>query len=499
MNDALVIGLDSSTTATKAIAFDRGGKIAAQAREPIPLAAPLPDRYEQDPRDWWASARAALKKVAGAVDPGRIAAVAVSNQRETFVPLDGSGNPVRPAIIWLDERCRSEVGEFSRKIGAARIHRITGKPPDYAPVVYRLAWMKRHEPDLFAETRMFSDVHSYLAHRLAGAYAASWASADPSGMFDVRRKRWSAVVLRALELDETRLPALCPPGAVIGSISAEAAASTGLAERTPVIAGGGDGQAAGLGANALDPRRAYFNLGTAAVCGVYGTDYRTDRAYRTMCSCSDSGYYYECSLRAGTFSVDWLIRNVLGVDPADEPGVYGDLEKSAEAIPAGSGGLFYLPYICGAMNPYWDMNARGAFVGLSSSHNRGHMYRSILEGIAFEQSFALRAVEKAIGRQVDDLMAIGGGAAVDVWCRIVADVTGKNVRRPETTEASGLGAGIAAAVGAGWYPGFREAAAGMTGVRDTFRPDPENHARYQKLSAVYVKIYPGLRLLKPPL
>ncbi len=489
----LVIGLDSSTTAAKAVAFDREGKIAAVGREPIPLSSPRPNWYEQDPADWWDSARRALKTVAENAGPARIAAVSISNQRETFAALDEKGNPVRPAIIWLDERCREEVEPFSRRIGAKKIHRITGKPPDYAPVVYRLAWMKKHEPEAFGKARMFSDVHSYLTYKMTGTFTASWASADPLGLFDMGRREWSGVILSALGLDAARLPALCAPGTVMGKLTDGAAAETGLAPGTPVAACGGDGQASGLGVNALESGKAYFNLGTAAVCGVFGTRYLADRAFRTMSSASDSGYYYECSLRAGTFSVDWLISKVIGIDPAGQPGIYGTLEREARGVPAGSDGLFYLPYLCGAMNPYWDMNARGAFVGLSSSHGRGHVYRSILEGIAFEQSLAIKAVEKAIGAEVKDLMTIGGGAGVDLWRRIVADVTGKNVVLPDTAEASALGAGIAAAVGAGWHAGFAEAANAMTSVRETVRPDPENRARYAEAAKVYAGIYPALR------
>jgi sugar (pentulose or hexulose) kinase len=496
-NDAdkadLVIGIDSSTTATKAIAFDRTGKIAAQGRAPIALDSPRPNWYEQDCGQWWASACAALKAVTAEVDPSRIAAAAVSNQRETFAALDEEGRPVRPAIIWLDERCREEVQPFSRKIGARRIHQITGKPPDYAPVVYRLAWMKRNEPEAFVKTRMFADVHSFLAHKLTGTFVSSWASADPLGLFDLRRKEWSGTILRALELEESRLPALCPPGSAVGRVSEEAAVETGLAPGTLVVACGGDGQAAGLGVNALTPSRAYFNLGTAAVCGVYAEVYKADTAFRTMCACAESGYYCECSLRAGTFSVDWLLGSVLGTDASKNPGIYRALEEEARAVPAGSGGLFFLPYLCGAMNPYWDMNARGAFIGLSSSHGLAHIYRAILEGIAFEQSLALSAVETAIGSEVTELMAIGGGASVELWCRIVAEVTGKVVRRPVTTEASGLGAGIAAAVGAGWYTGFRQAAEAMTEVRDTVSPDPRGHSAYAALSKVYARIYPALK------
>lgn len=488
----LVVGLDCSTTSTKAIAFDKNGKMAAYASEAIPLFSPRPNHYEQDPSDWWRSAQKALKKITRQVDPRRIAALAVSNQRETFVPLSRNGKPLRPAIVWLDERCKDEVEPFARRVGKNRIHRITGKPPDYAPVVYRLAWMKKHEPNLFKKIGMVCDVHTYLVWKLTGSFRTSWASADPLGLFDLERKRWSPTILKALELKENELPEAFCPGTVLGQVSEEASRLTSLSTNTLIVAGGGDGQAAGLGSNVLTSHRAYLNLGTAVVAGIYGSQYKTSKAFRTMSSCSERGYYYECSLRAGTFAVDWLIRKVLKIDPLRQPDIYGQLEKEAKQVSFGSDGMLHLPYMCGVMNPYWDANARGAFVGLSSSHTRGHLYRSILEGIAFEQLFAINSVENTIGTRVKDFVAIGGGAANSLWCYVLADVLGRRICIPENTEASALGAAIAAAVGSGWHSTFREAARRMSRTKRVIMPDKQNHRRYNELFADYKRIYPAL-------
>ncbi len=489
----LVVGLDCSTTSVKAIAFDRNGSVAASASSSIQLHSPQPNYYEQDPEDWWSAARGALKRMTGEIDPARIAALAVSNQRETFVALDRNGKPLRPAIVWLDERCKEEVEPFAQKAGKTRIHRITGKPADYAPVVYRLAWMKKHEPELFRKIEMVCDVQTFLVWKLTDSFKTSWASADPLGLFDMRKKNWSAVVLKALGLSENRLPETFAPGTILSKVSREAAESTGLSPDTSVVAGGGDGQAAGLGSNVLTPRRAYLNLGTAVVAGIYGTEYKTGKAFRTMNSCSGAGYYYECSLRAGTFAIDWLIKKILKVDPTKHPEIYRELENEARKIPAGSDGLFHLPYLCGVMNPYWDVNARGAFVGLSSSHTRGHIYRSILEGIAFEQRFAIREVEKAAGVSLKEFVAIGGGAANEIWLSIFADITGKSILVPENAEASALGAGITAAVGEGWYASFKTAARNMTGREREIRPDRRRRKIYAGLFESYRKLYPVLK------
>jgi xylulokinase len=489
----IVIGLDSSTTATKAIAWRPDGAIAGQGRSPVALLSPAHNWYEQDPEDWWRSACSALRELFQQVDPGAVAALSISNQRETFVPLAQDGRPVRPAIVWLDQRCEEEVAWLTDRVGSARIHRITGKPPDVAPVAYRIAWMLRHEEELFRRTTMFADVHAYLVWRLIGHFRTSWASADPLGLFDMERRIWSPEVLRALDLSPERLPVAARPGTVVGVVSESAANATSLRPDTPIVAGGGDGQAAGLGVNALGGDRGYLNLGTAVVGGVYSSDYRIGSAWRTMGACDGEGYYFETSLRTGTFLVDWFARHICRASP-DGSALLPELEAEAAAVPVGSNGLLALPYWGGAMTPYWDPLARGCWVGLSGSHRRGHLYRSLLEGIALEQALVTGMIEDATGVSVKAFTAIGGGAASDLWCQILADATGKCIRRSRTVEASSLGAAICAAVGSGLYSDAADAAAAMsdTVLRET-QPSSENCRRYADLLGIYRELYPSLR------
>ena len=488
----VVVGMDSSTTATKTIAWRRDGSIAGVGRSPIPLASLGNNRYEQNAEDWWSSASAALRQLLQQVSPERIAALAISNQRETFVPLDSQGSSVRAAIVWLDQRCGEEVAWLAGKVGTDNLHRISGKPPDTAPVAYRLAWMLRAEPELFRSTAMFADVHGYLVWRLTGSFKTSWASADPLGLFDMEEKAWSAEVMQALELSPAQLPRLAAPCTIVGTVSRAAAAQTGLVPGTLVVAGGGDGQAAGLGVNALASWRAYLNLGTAVVSGTYSREYRTDTAWRTMGSCSGEGYYYETSLRAGTFLIEWFVRQVCQAAD-DHKTVYQRLDAEAAGVPIGSSGLLAVPYWGAVMTPYWDPRARGCFVGLTGSHRIGHMYRSLLEGIALEQALVTGMIEERTGIRIREFVAIGGGSASDLWCQIMADASGKTVRRSRTVEASSLGAAVCAAVGAGWFPSAADGAAAMAGeiTRET-EPVPSHAARYLELMGIYREIYPRL-------
>jgi xylulokinase len=489
----VVIGIDSSTTAAKAIAWKQDGTMAGVGRSPIPLASPAHGRYEQNPEDWWSAACKALRDLSQQVAPERVAALAISNQRETFVPLGPQGDAVRPAIVWLDQRCSAEVAWLTDRVGGEKIHRITGKPPDMAPVAYRIAWMLRHEPARFRATAMFADVHGYLVWRFTGAFRTSWASADPLGLFDMERKVWSAEVLEAVELRPEQLPQLAAPGSVLGVVGESAAAATGLRPGTLVVAGGGDGQAAGLGVNALSSWRAYLNLGTAVVSGAYSPEYRTGIAWRTMRSCSGEGYYLETSLRAGAFLIDWFARQICQA-PEGDTGIYSRLEAEAAQVPIGSQGLLAVPYWGAVMTPYWDPQARGCFVGFTGSHRLGHMYRSLLEGIALEQALVTGMIEEQAGIRIREFILTGGGATSELWCQIFADATGKTVRRSSTVEASSLGAAICAAVGAGWFVGAAEAAKSMCGVitRET-EPCPAHFARYSELLGIYREIYPQLR------
>jgi len=488
----LVIGLDSSTSATKAIAWTREGAPVAEGRSPIPLSRPAADWYEQNPDDWWNSACLALRSLCERVSPGRIAALAISAQRETFVPLAPDGTQVRPAIVWLDQRCRGEVPWLSRRVGRRRIHEISGKPVDMAPVAYRLAWMLRHEPEPYRRTAMFADVHGYLAWRLTGQFRTSWTSADPLGLFDMRKKKWSREILSALHLEPAQLPLAAPPGTILGEITEGAAAATSLPIGTPVAAGGGDGQSAGLGVNALTPGRAYLNLGTAVVAGIQSAAYRVGQAWRTMGSATGEGYCLETSLRSGTFLLDWFLDNCgCGDDNSD---ARRRLEAAAAALPIGSGGLLAVPYWGAVMTPYWDPDARGCLLGLTGAHTSAHIYRALLEGIALEQALVTGLIEQDAGIRVTEFVAIGGGAASDLWCRIVADACGIPVKRSRTVEASSLGAAMCAAAAAGWFPTVRQAAEAMSGEiahETVLRPD--NAARYAELLAIYHEVYPRLR------
>jgi xylulokinase len=381
---------------------------------------------------------------------------------------DAEGRALRPAILWLDERGRDHMGPVAAALNAERLHAETGKPVDLTPALYRLAWMKAHEPQTLAAARVL-DPHAWLAWRLTGAATASWTSADPSGLFDIARKDWSAAILDHLGLTARQLAAIAPPGAAIGGLTAKAAQATGLAPGTPLYAAGGDGQCAGLGADAARAGVVYLNLGTAVITGCWSPEPAISPRWRTMTSPTGEGYFLEGCQRAGAYLVNWFIDGFAG--GRADPGVFDRLEAAAAALPVGSEGVAVCPYLIGAMDPWWDGAARAAFIGLGPGHGPAHLYRAILEALTLETARVVAGMAEA-GLSPQRIVAVGGGAQSALWTRMVADATQLPVARSASVEASALGAGMSAAVGAGWFGDFAEAAAAMSRTTEPQSPDP---------------------------
>ena len=393
--------------------------------------------------------------------------------------------------MWLDERAQAEVKAIAAELGE-EVHRISGKPADVTPCLYRCRWFSERLPKLWRNTAMTAEVHGVLTHFLTGRWATSLASADPMGLIDVKSYDWSDVLLKAARLSRAQLPQLHRTGEIMGEVSAEAAKLTGLKAGTPVIAGGGDGQCAGTGANTFLEGRAYVNLGTAAVSGSYGRIYAVDRSFRAMVAVSEEGFSFETAIRTGAFLVNWMVERLFNVNPAKNPAIFKALETEAKASPIGAHGLVLVPYWSGSMTPYWDSAARGVIAGLSGNHSRGDVYRALLEGVALEQAMTTNQVAAATA-PISHFAAVGGGSRSDLWCQILADASARDVKRLETAEASALGAAMAAAKGAGWYKSVPEAAKSMSGkALKTFRPRTKDVRRYQELLAIYSELWPKL-------
>ena len=487
---AYVMGIDSSTTATKAVVWDRDGHAIAEGRAEFALALPRPGWHEQDPEDWWRSTAAAVRRAMLTVDAADVEALCVTHQRETFACLDEQGRPVRPAIVWMDVRATREV----EALGSDEIHRLTGKPADTTPALYKLLWLREHEPEALARTRWVVDVHAFLVQRLTGAWRTTTACADPLGVVDMQRLDWSDELLARVGLAREQMPALSAAGEPNGELSAAAGEELGLPGGLPVIGGAGDGQCAGLGANVTRPGRAYLNLGTAVVAGTASEEYAWDRAFRTLVGAVPGTYAMETLLQGGTYTVNWFLERIATLDaPRLGLGLQDVdlLEAAAGRLGPGAEGLLLVPYWASAQTPYWDPAARGILFGLAGHHGKEHMFRALMEGIAFEQRLAFEALEARLDSPIEMLLATGGGSRSALWRQIVADVTRKPVVACREAETTSLGAGILAAAAAGWHGSLEDAAAAMTGEGARHMPDETVAARYDDLFAVYREIYPS--------
>ncbi|MDT3768033.1 FGGY family carbohydrate kinase [Gleimia hominis] len=487
--EPLVIGIDSSTSATKAVVIDAGGHVLATGRSRIEFFTPHMHQYEHDPRQWWSSTQEAVAQAVAqlsAQDRARVKAMGITHQRETFVALDERGEAIRPAILWLDSR----AGEQINRLGSDAVHELSGKPADTTSALYKMAWLKEHEPQVFERAHLVVDVHAYVAHGLTGRWVSSTGSADTLNLFDIAAQTWSPTLLDMAGVRAEQMPELAKPGEVVGPLLPELAAQWGL-EDVVVVAGLGDGQAAGLGTAATEPGVAYVNIGTSIVAGVHADEYRFSKQYRALVAGIPGWFVLESVQNSGSVLGNWFRREFN--DPALEGAPDPKLEAAAAQVPAGCEGLLSLPYWNAVQAPYWDPFARGAVVGYGSGHTRAHAYRSLLEGMAFELALNLEGLARGGAAPVRELRAVGGGSRSALWRQIICDVTGVEIVRSEVEEASAQGAAALAFVGIGYYDDAAHAASAMAHLGERTTPDAKTHDRYRKWMGVHRKIFPALQ------
>ena len=490
MTEKFVIGIDSSTQSTKAIVWNEKGQPVSEGRAPISMKMPQPGHAEQDPEEWWDSFIIALRQALQKIDPKRVEGLSISNQRETVAFLDQDGTSLHDAMVWLDERAANEVGGLCEVLGGEKIHKISGKPIDPTPVLYRLKWLSKNKPKVLEKTHRILDVQGYLVFRLTGTAKTSWTSADPFGTFDIHKKVWSSTLLDQVGVRTNQFPEALCPGKEIGRISEKITSEFNLPINLKIFAGGGDGQCAGLGVNAIAGGRAYLNLGTAIIAGASSQDLRLSNFWRTLISPTGQGYFLEAVQRAGAFFVNWFLE-CLGSGERT-PETFARLEEQASKIDIGSEGVLVQTHLSGCMDPHWDPQAFGTFLGLRTHHTQAHLYRASLEALTLESARAMQKMASE-GVELRKINAIGGGAQSPLWMKMIADATQLPVQRSLSNEASALGAGISAAVGAGWFASFEEAAAAMTNDAELIEPDQNVAEKWQNLTSKQARPYEILK------
>lgn len=492
ISNPLVIAIDSSTSATKAVVVDTHGAVVAAGSSPIDLITPGMDRYEHNPAQWWESTEVAIASAVGDLSEearARVAGICITHQRESFALVDESGAALRNAILWLDSRAGIEIEEF----GSAHIHELSGKPADTTPAIYKMAWLKRHEPEVLASAYKVVDVHAYLSYQLVGKWVSAVGSADTLNLLDIAACDYSPELLDIAGVRRDQMAELAGPTSTIGTLKSELTKKWGLRDDVVLIAGVGDGQAAGLGTAAIEEDTAYVNVGTSVVCGVHSHEYSYDPSYRTLLAGIPGSYVLEIVQNSGSVLLNWFRQN-LG-DPALDGKLDPELDAAAGAIPAGSEGLLTVPYWNAVQSPYWNPFAKGVMLGFGSAHTRAHLYRSIMEGIALELSENIRRVEASTGRTIKELRCTGGGSRNLLWRQIFADATGKSMVVSGVDEVSAQGAAIMGMVGIGAYAGVAEAAEAMSAFTARTEPRAEMTERYAKIAGVQQEIYPLIQTI----
>lgn len=487
MNGPLVVGVDVSTNAAKALVVDERGRTLATASATFETYAPGGGAFEQDAEDWWRALQDALAGSLRTLGPDgarRVKTIAIAHQRETFVVCDGQGAPLHRAIVWMDERAKLEVREVVRELGAETLTELSGKPPCVTPSLYKIRMvLERLAPELAGRPDLrVSDVGAFLAHRLTSRHVSSLASADPLGLCDMRRRAFAPELCAAARVPQGALPELVEPGADLGELLRDVTRTLGLDAGVRLVAGAGDGQAAALGVGVVQEHQLYLNLGTALVGGALSAEYCTGRAFRTLFA-AQGGYLLEMDLKGGTLSLDWLVHQVLARPRERRATVLAELEREARTIAPGAEGLLFVPYLAGVMNPHWDDDLGGALLGLRADHSPAHLYRAILEGLALEQRLAIDALVEEVGPRAE-LRVTGGASRGGLALQIFADVLGAPLARCAVHEATALGAAMLAAPAAGLTPSVEAAARSWPELEAPVAPGPDA-VRYADLLGTY--------------
>ncbi len=477
------LSIDIGTSSTKLSLYDASGQLLTTGSAAYSVEFPRPGWAEQDPQEWWRAVCRLGPEIMADMGNKELAAICVSGQAPLCTPLGMDGTPLRKAILWLDRRATPQVDWLAQNLGEERALQVSANRLDSYFGGVKWLWFRQEEPKLYARTWKILQANGYVAWKLTGQAVIDPSQAGLcSPCYDFSAGTWQAEICAQMGLDLDKLPEICPSQAVIGRVLPEAARASGLPAGTPVVCGGGDFACACLGAGVTGPGTAALMLGTAGNLlfpGVFNPDPRLLHTRHVTGQPLTFG-----GVLAGG-NLNWFA----GLFDEPTAAFYGQQDEAAAQLPPGSDGLIYLPYLMGERTPIWDPEARGAFVGLSSRHTRAHLYRAVLEGVAF----AFRQVLEITGTTgLKTIVAIDGGARSTVWRSIFASVLGIPVQRGSLRAGTALGAAFLAALGVGETAAFEDIEAwGETS--QPVLPDPEASRRYDRLYAVYAGLYPKLK------
>jgi len=485
------LGIDTSTTSSKALLINECGDVVAVATSPHTLQTPRPLWSEQNPQEWWEAVSISLHSILqkSGISSESIAAIGLTGQMHGLVLLDKNDVVLRPAILWNDQRTQAQCDAIHRLAGKEHFIEITGNvalPGFTAP---KILWVKENEPHIFAQVLHVLLPKDYIRLRLTGEYAMDKADGAGTVLFDLKTRTWSPEILKTLGINPGWMPPTFEGPEITGHISHEAATLTGLKAGTPIVAGAGDQAAQAVGVGAVKPGVVALTVGTSGV--VFATTpsalIEPEGRLHAFCHAAPGLWHFMGVMLSAAGSLQWYRDTLASTLSFDE------LLREAETILPGCEGLQFLPYLSGERTPYPDPHARGAWIGLTLRHGRGHMTRAILEGVAFGLNDSFTLIRNAGLGEIQQVRASGGGTRSALWRQIMASVLGTELVTVNTTEGAAFGAALLAGVGAGAWKDVSSACDATIKITSSTKPDPNQMDVYAKGYDLYRKLYPALR------
>jgi xylulokinase len=490
--DAL-LGIDLGTSSVKALLIDLDGRVLGSGSQEYAIDIPHPGWAEQEPRVWVEACAGAVRQAlaAGGAPTAAVRAIGLSGQMHGLVCVDGAGRPVRPAIIWADQRSAAQVQRIYQQIGAEQIGRWTGNPVATGFWLPSWLWLAENEPESAGRTRHLLLPKDYLRLALTGALGVEVSDASSTLLFDTAGRRWSEDLAHAFGID---LGLLIPPHdsvEIAGGLAEAIANQLGLAPGIPVIYGGSDQAMAALGQGIT--RRGQLacaiSTGGQMVAPLERFVYDRELRMHTFCHVLPGRWYLEAATLSAGLALRWL-RDQVFVGAS-----YGELADLAAETP-GADGVFFLPHLAGERTPYMDPGSKAGFWGLTLRHTRGHMVRAVMEGVVYSLRACLDLI-LGLGVPVEQVVAGGGGTRHPLWLRLMADIFDRPVLRTGTVEASAVGAALLAGVGAGIYPDTAAACQRIVPTSgEVVYPDPARAEAYRRSYQVYQRLYPTFNQLR---
>jgi len=488
-----LLGIDVGTTGTKTMLVREDGRFVAHAYAAYPLSNPAPGMSEQNAQDWWHAVRKTVREVMSAISPGdEVAALSLSTQGGTMVPVDGEGTPLRPAIVWNDTRCASQRAQFIARFGEDRMYRASGWKLGKGLNALEIAWVREHEPEVFKRARYFLSVPDYLSFHLTGACHVDMSNAGINQLADIRRKAYDPDLMAFAGVDESQMARLADSGQPLGYLTEQAARELGVGGRVLLVTGAHDQYAACLGAGVTGPGSAMIGSGTAWVVTALNDAPDFSRGFAQSRSALQDLWGSLVSLSTGGVCLDWLLHSVIGPEPAPEKPDYDRLNREIARLNAGADGLMFFPYFGSASLPVPPADWHAGFLGMDLSHNRYHLARAVMEGVACHIAWVL---EQFPGGGQTPVVLSGGAGKSAPWRQLLADMLDRPLRIPANPDLPCVGAAVLAGVGSGVFADARQALDRMSGRETTVSPIPENVAAYRPYQARYRRRAEGLAAL----